>query len=183
MADEKRSKAINLLTTASSHYSTRYSWAQIILHWLVVVLVIGQYATSGAILRTHSVSVGGLAPSRSDLFWHVVHNRAGLLIFAILCLRIALRFWQSAPAPLASTPPVQQKIAQFVHAGLYLVLGLQAFTGAVATYFWWPISIVHVILFKVFLALVAVHIAAALWHQFKLQDGIFWRITGFWPPK
>ncbi len=156
----------------------RYSWSQIGLHWLVVALVILQYATSGAISRTHSVSMGGLAPSRSDLFWHVVHNRVGLLIFLLLCIRIALRLWHGAPSPLANTPPVQQKIAQFVHAGLYLVLGLQAFTGAVATYFWWPISIAHVILFKVFLGLAALHIAAAIWHQLKLKDGILWRITG-----
>jgi cytochrome b561 len=157
---------------------TRYSWAQISLHWLVVALVMLQYATSGAILRTHSVSMSGLAPSRSDLFWHVVHNRVGLLIFLVLCIRIALRFWQGTPSPLANTPPMQQKIAQFVHAGLYIVLGLQAFTGAVATYFWWPISIAHVILFKVFLGLVALHIAAAIWHQLRLKDGILWRITG-----
>ena len=157
---------------------TRYSWAQIILHWLVVALVILQYATSGAILRTHSVSMSGLAPSRSDLFWHVVHNRAGLLIFLVLCMRIALRFWQGAPAPLTSTSPNQQKLAYAVHACLYLVLGLQAFTGAVATYFWWPISTAHVILFKVFLGLITLHIAAAIWHQFALKDGILWRITG-----
>jgi cytochrome b561 len=156
----------------------RYSWAQIILHWLAVVLVVLQYATSGAILRTHSVSISGLAPSRSDLFWHMVHNRVGLLIFLVLCIRIALRFWQGTPSPLVNTPPMQQKIAQFVHASLYLVLGLQAFTGAVATYFWWPISIAHVILFKIFLGLVTLHIAAAIWHQFKLKDGILWRITG-----
>ncbi len=49
--------------------ANRYSVAQIVLHWLVVVLVILQYAASGAILRTHSVAMGGLAPSRSDLSW------------------------------------------------------------------------------------------------------------------
>jgi cytochrome b561 len=156
----------------------RYSWAQIILHWLVVVLVVLQYATSGAILRTHSVSISGLAPSRSDLFWHVVHNRAGLLIFLVLCIRIALRLWQGVPAPTSTTTAFQQKFAQFVHAGLYLVLGLQAFTGAVATYFWWPISVAHVLPFKVFLSLVTLHIAGAIWHQFTLKDGILWRITG-----
>lgn len=174
VADKKCATTMNSETIAR----TRYSWAQISLHWLVVALVILQYATSGAILRTHSVSISGLAPARSDLFWHVVHNRVGLLIFLVLCMRIALRFWQGEPAQQTSTSLTQQKVARFVHAGLYLVLGLQAFTGAVATYFWWPISIAHVFLFKVFLGLVTLHIAAAIWHQFKLKDGILWRITG-----
>jgi cytochrome b561 len=43
---------------------------------------------------------------------------------------------------------------------------------AVATYFWWPISAVHVILFKVLLALVTIHVAAALWHAFVRKDAV-----------
>jgi cytochrome b561 len=57
-------------------------------------------------------------------------------------------------------------------------LGLQAVTGTVATYFWWPASVAHRALFWVFAALVALHAAAAIWHQFGLKDGLLWRITG-----
>lgn len=147
-----------------------YSRWQVGLHWLVVVLVALQYATSGSIGRTHDVSMSGLSPDKSDLFWHVVHNRVGLLIFAIMALRLCLRFWHGVPAGVTNMSSLQKKAAHLVHTLLYVTLMVQAFTGAVATYLWWPISVVHRNLFYVFAALVAVHILAAFWHHFMLKD-------------
>ena len=52
----------------------------------------------------------------------------------------------------------------------------EGITGAVASYFWWPISAAHVILFKVLLALVTIHVAAALWHEFVRKDAVIHRM-------
>jgi cytochrome b561 len=113
-----------------------YSRLQISFHWLIVVLVIVQYATSGSIARTHSVSISGLAPDPSDLFWHTVHNRNGLLIFALMALRLVIRFWRGVPQQVTGTSPVQKKVASAMHYLLYATLMCQAFTGAVASYVW-----------------------------------------------
>ncbi len=156
----------------------RYGAPQIALHWLIVLLVISQYATSGSIVRTHKVGMAGLAPSKSDLFLHTVHNRAGLLIFCLLAALFGLRLLKGAPPSANARNSWQEKLSKLVHFGLYGLLGLQAFTGAVATYFWWPISTAHRYLFWAFFALVVVHAAAALWHQLMLKDGLLWRITG-----
>jgi cytochrome b561 len=153
-----------------------YSRTQIALHWLIVVLVIVQYATSGSIARTHTVSMSGLSPNKSDLFWHVVHNRCGLVIFALMALRLVIRLFNGVPKPINSTPLMQAKIANIVHLALYATLMCQAFTGAVASYIWWPMSNVHEILFYVFASLVAVHISAAFWHHFVLKDGTMRRM-------
>ena len=114
--------------------------------------------------------MSGFAPNPSDLFWHVVHNRNGLLIFAIMALRLAIRYWRGVPKPVEGTPARQAKAANVVHHLLYATLMLQAFTGAVASYIWWPISLVHQNLFYVFAGLVAVHISAAFWHHFITKD-------------
>jgi cytochrome b561 len=81
----------------SPRAAQRYSGPQILLHWLLVLLVISQYATSGPIARTHHVGAAGLAPSKSDLFLHMLHNRFGLLIFCLLAALVGLRLLTGAP--------------------------------------------------------------------------------------
>jgi cytochrome b561 len=58
----------------------------------------------------------------------------------------------------------------------YAVLITEGTTGAVASYLWWPISAAHVILFKVLLALVTIHVAAALWHELVRKDAVMRRM-------
>ncbi len=154
----------------------RYHFAQVILHWLVVFAVFIQYATSGAIARTHSPSLAGLAPSKADLFLHSVHNRCGLLILLLLSVRLAFRLIYGVPAPVSVQSDVQIRIAGIVHWLLYATLLVQAMTGAVAAYVWWPASAIHKPLFYIFAFLAALHIFAAFYHHFKLRDDTLLRM-------
>ena len=140
-----------------------YNRTQIGLHWLVAALVLEQYATSGAITRTHQMRTIGQPISASDLTLHMLHNRLGLLIVTLMGLRLLVRWWRGAPAPLPDQGTLVAKLANAAHWAFYVLLIAQGLTGAIATYFWWPISAVHVLLFKVFLVLLVVHIGAALW--------------------
>jgi cytochrome b561 len=153
-----------------------YSHTQIGLHWVVAALVLGQYATSGAITRTHQVRMIGQKISASDLTLHILRNRLGLLIVALMGLRLLVRWRQGAPAPLSDQRSWEARLASAAHWGFYALLIEQGVTGAVATYFWWPISAAHVVLFKVFLALLVVHVAAALWRTFVKRDGTLARM-------
>ena len=152
-----------------------YTRTQVLLHWTVAALVAGQYATSGAITRTHGMHMIGWKPSPADMVLHTLHNRAGLAIIALMLVRLALRLWVGAPLPGAAGERLT-RLAQVAHAAFYAVLISEGLTGAVASYLWWPISAVHVILFKILLALVAVHVAANLWHSLVLGDGTFGRM-------
>jgi cytochrome b561 len=163
------------LTPLSSR-PARYSWTQIGLHWLVAALVLAQYATSGAIVRTHQMRPLGQQANPTDLFLHTVHNRVGLLIVVAMALRLAVRLWRGAPAPLTDPDGWTARLARTAHWAFYAILIAQGITGAIATYFWWPISAVHVFLFKILLGLLGVHIAAALWHGFVRRDDTLMRM-------
>lgn len=147
--------------------SRRYRPIQVALHWLVAVLVIEQYATSGAIKRTHAAMIAGQPPDPTDLLLHTIHNRAGMAITGLMALRLLLR-WRTGPTWRAQT--FAARAAASAHAAFYGLIVAQGATGFIAAYFWWPISAAHVILFKALLALIAVHILAALWHHFARRD-------------
>ena len=158
--------------------ASSYTRTQIALHWIVAALVLGQYATSGAITRTHQVRMIGQHISSSDLTLHMLHNRFGLLIVALMGFRLLVRWRRGVPPPLQDRGTWAARLAGAAHWGFYALLVAQGVTGAIATYFWWPISAAHVVLFKVFLALLVVHVAAALWRAVVKRDGAMARIVG-----
>jgi cytochrome b561 len=156
----------------------RHGMAQIILHWAVVLLVLEQYVTSAAILRTHAYRPLGRGPDPFDLTLHAVHTRAGLLIFGLVALRLLLRVILGAPEWSRPLPPWRKRLSAGVQFGLYAVLLAEAATGAVASYVWWPMSVAHKALFWALAALVTVHLAgAALSFGARPRETLF-RITG-----
>jgi cytochrome b561 len=61
--------------------------------------------------------------------------------------------------------------------GCYLILFAQATTGAIASYLFWPVSVVHGVLSKVLLGLIVLHaLAATSWHFFIERDGVMERM-------
>lgn len=153
-----------------------YTRTQITLHWLVAGLVLAQYATSGAVVRTHRIHLIGQRTSATDLVLYTLHNRVGLAIVALMFVRLGLRLWVGAPAFGDAAGIFAARIAQGVHFAFYAVLIAEGIAGAVATYFWWPISAAHVILFKILLVLVTIHVTAAFWHHFVRRDAVIHRM-------
>jgi cytochrome b561 len=155
--------------------ANRYHPIQVALHWLIVALVIVQYGTSGAIVRTHEAVAAGDKPTPADLLMHVVHNRSGLLILMLMSARLVVWAWIRYRFG-ANERPAVSRAATLGHAALYALIIAQGLTGAIATYFWWPISAVHVVLFKLIVVAVAGHIAMAFWHEFIRKDGTLRRM-------
>lgn len=156
----------------------RYSLVQIALHWLVVLLVIEQYWTSGAILRTHADRPLGQRPDPVDLTLHSVHTRVGLLIFVLVTARLLLRLIMGAPDWLTPIPVWRRRLSLAAQYSLYVVLLAQAATGAVATYLWWPASVAHKGLFFVLLVLLLAHLAGAAWSFATRPQETLFRVTG-----
>lgn len=158
--------------------SVTYRPVQIVLHWLVVALVVFQYTTSDAIVRTHEAAAAGLPPDPTDLSLHSAHTMVGAAIVAAMMLRLGLRWWFGTGR--RKSVLWQERLAKAVHLSFYAVLIGQGFAGFVASYLWWPASVVHKVLFIVLVGLVAGHAAMALWHQLVTRDGtlrrmLWWR--------
>jgi cytochrome b561 len=148
------------------------------LHWAVAVLVVEQYATSSAVLRVHAYRPLGRAADPFDLTLHAVHARAGLLVLALVATRLLLRLVWGAPGWSPPLPPWRSRLASSVQYALYAVPLGQVLTGAVAIYFWWPISSLHKALFWALAALLALHLGgAAVSFLTRPQETLF-RITG-----
>jgi len=156
----------------------RYSFAQIALHWLIALLIVEQYVTSAAILRTHAYHPLGKRPDPFDLTLHAAHTRIGLAIFGLVVLRLAFRWVWGAPAWRDSLPLWRVRLSRAVQYALYLVLLGEAAAGAVASYLWWPMSAVHVALFWALVALVALHLGGALLSFAARPRETLYRITG-----
>jgi cytochrome b561 len=107
----------------------RYGLAQIVLHWVVVLLVAEQSATSGAMLRIHAYRPLGKAPDPFDLTLNLVHARVGLLMFVLVALRLVLRVIRRAPEWLRPLPPWRRRVSASVQYALYATLLGQAATG------------------------------------------------------
>lgn len=153
-----------------------YHGYQVALHWVIALLVLVQYATGGSIERTHSAAHHGLAPDRVDHILHAVHNRAGLLILGLMVVRLAVRSLKGAPPPPFPESDWRFRLTRATHVGFYLILLTQGLTGATASYLFWPASVVHVALSKILLLLIALHIAAAMWHFLIKRDGVLERM-------
>lgn len=144
----------------SSRTMHSYTQLQIVLHWLVVILIAGQWFTSKAIPRTHDPV---LAPSKIDLLQHMVHNYAGMVIGALMAIRLGLRVLNPRHDG-TGLRPWQTKAASTVHWALYLSVLGQASTGFISSYLWQGAVPFHQMFWNLTLSLVCLHIAAAVYH-------------------
>ena len=82
-----------------------------------------------------------------------------------------------APPPPESEPAPLRLAAHLGHMALYALMVLMPVSGAVA---WFgtveAAAEVHEAMKPAMLILVLVHVAAALWHQFWLKDGLMLRM-------
>lgn len=163
----------------TKHDPHSYHWCQVALHWLVALLVAVQYATSGSIGRTHDAAAQSLKPEPFDLTLHAVHNRVGLVILGLMLVRLAMRLLVGVPDPHGLKLDWRFRLARATHVGFYVILLAQASTGAIASYLFWPVSAVHVVLSNVLLALIALHASAAFWHFLIARDGAMERMLTF----
>lgn len=154
---------------------TYYSRLQIGVHWAVVGMIAVQWATSGAIPRTHNPL---LPAAPVDLLLHMVHNYNGIAIGCLVLARIALRLSRGTDGGLARRTPMELA-ALAVHWGIYASLAAQAATGFIASYLWGPAAGIHNAIWNVTLVLIALHVTAAAWHGFR-RDGVVGRMLPLW---
>jgi cytochrome b561 len=160
------------------------------LHWLVAALVTAQFTLGWTMppIGRNTLPVG-------LIFWHA---SIGMLLLAVVLIRLAWRF--AHPVALLGGVPVWQNwIARVTHGLLYAALVVQLLLGwANASARAWKLDLfgavpmpwilpaaspvgmksgdIHNIFAWVVLGLIALHVAAALYHHFVLRDRVLRRM-------
>jgi cytochrome b561 len=152
-----------------------YSTTQIALHWIVAVLIIGQLTFNLPIGRAfRTLRETGVAEYNVMVLGHI---GAGVLVLIFAIWRLSLRLRRGVPEPSHAGPPVLERAATLGHWLFYALMigapvtGLAAWFGGIES-----AAELHELAKPVFVVLIAVHVVAALWHQFWLKDGLIRRM-------
>jgi cytochrome b561 len=171
--------------------SQAYSSPAILLHWLLAALIIGTWCFG---VYMHELP---FSPMRVKQFnWH---KWAGITILGLSALRLLWRLTHTPPALPSHMPTWQQRLSHITHIALYILFfatplagwayssaaGFQVVLyGVIPLPDWVPVSkdladtlkALHKFCAMSLAALVLLHIAAALKHQFFDRDGLLRRM-------
>ena len=170
----------------------RYTRTAIVLHWLILALLVAQFA------------VGWTMPhiDRNTPVTTLIslHFSIGVLILGLIVVRLVWRIIHGEPAPEAGIPPWQVRSARVIHWLLYLLLLVVPLLGWInASYRGMPITFfglvhvpqligthttgwgwtgdIHTLVAEYgILPLVGLHVAAALYHYFVRRDRVLQRM-------
>lgn len=151
-----------------------YDRVSIWLHWLIAAAMAIQFATGWL----WGIYERGSEP-RFILFR--IHIVVGSVIFALALIRISWRLTHKAPPPPAGMSRATFIASKAAHGLLYLaiivqpLLGLLTITAFGKSIGRWPRDL-HMILVNVIAAIILIHVAAAIWHQFVRRDNLMRRM-------
>jgi cytochrome b561 len=152
-----------------------YSLSQIWLHWGMAALIVAQFVFHEAIVAAwEALEKGQTADITLVVRAHVI---GGIVILALVVWRLILRFKRGAPALPQKEHPALKGIAHLTHWSLYALMIIMPLTG-LATWFGGNeiADFIHTTLKLPLLALVLLHVAAALYQQFVLRTGLITRM-------
>lgn len=162
------------------------------LHWTIALLVL--------VMAAIGLSLDEL-PRSPKWFWvYDLHKSIGLLVLSLVVLRLAWRLFAGAPPPVAGLPRIQRIAAGATHWLLYILLLAMPLSGwlydsasGLRPLRWFgqfavPKLVapdealaggfhdVHETLFIILVAVVLLHVAAALWHHVFRGDATLARM-------
>lgn len=175
----------------SSTLPTRYSRYSVLLHWLMLAVI----ALAVFFVETRIFFERG-TPERA--FFRAAHFSMGLLVLALVAVRLVARLRGGTPPIVPAPPPLQRALSHAVHALLYLLMFGMPLAG------WFILSLRgdpipffglqlpplaapdedlakfirgwHGDIGRVFYGLIGLHAAAALFHHYKLGDNTLRRM-------
>ncbi|MBO6716820.1 MAG: cytochrome b/b6 domain-containing protein [Rhizobiaceae bacterium] len=154
-----------------------YSGLQIALHWAVVLLIVFQFLAHEGMEHANDAFQRGQAPGETDLLMANTHVVAGLLVLLLALARLWLRFTRGVPALPENEHPLLRFAAQTTHFLIYAAIIVMPLSGLAAWYFGiGQAGDVHETVFKLLLALIALHVAGALYQHFMLKTDVLRRM-------
>ena len=154
---------------------TGYSALQISLHWVIAALVFFQLVFGESMTTVVDAAEEGTAVSPTDQFLATAHYWVGISILAFVALRLIVRLASGAPKPTGAASWMTFA-ATAAHWAFYLLLVAVPTTGLLAIYVSDEFGDIHALAKPVFIGLIALHAAGALFHQFFLKDGTLRRM-------
>jgi cytochrome b561 len=168
---------------------SRYHPAVVALHWALAALIIADL-TIGTLVLRH-------IPNDSAMKLEALraHMSGGLLILTLMLARLGVRATAAAPAEAPTGSSLLDRVAWLSHRMLYvavfgmagsgLIMALQAHVpdvvffgrGKLPASFWeFSLRGVHYFFARLLMALIALHIAGALYHTFIRRDHLLRRM-------
>ena len=152
-----------------------YSSAQIGLHWIIALLIALQFLFNEPMGEAFDSVMRGTVPPFSWAVW--AHIAGGVAILALVLWRVALRRSRGAPPPPEGEGTLLGRAATLGHWALYALMVLAPATGLAAWYGGIEAAAeLHELFKPLLIILVAVHVLAALFHQFVLKDNLLARM-------
>jgi cytochrome b561 len=181
------------MVVATMTTDASYTRTAIALHWLAALLIVANL--------TLGVSMVGLELSPLKLRLFSYHKWIGITVFIVASLRLAWRQFHPPPPPVAM-PEWQRRAAAATHATLYLLMFVipvsgwiySSATGVSVVYLGLVplpnlvpkdkalaavLKIVHVTLNVGLVALVTLHVSAAVKHHWADRDAVLSRMLPF----
>ena len=111
-----------------------YSRAARIIHWVMAFIMITMII-AGIWMATGDLWGGKFPAFRGQLYDY--HRGMGFVLLILVVVRIIIKYRSTPPSPLPSSiPPLQQKIAHYMHLVLYAALIFHPLLGWYATNAW-----------------------------------------------
>jgi len=168
--------------------SDQYGTVAVLIHWVSAVLII--------ILIVSGFRAAGTVDPAAKAVILRAHVPIAIAVLTLTLLRIVWWFgFDQKPDPVAGAPRWQERTAWVVHVLFYVVIlgmiasgiGMIALSGAAPLIFggesaplpdFWKYSprLPHAIGARLLIALLMLHVGAALYHHFVRRDGLLWRM-------
>jgi cytochrome b561 len=169
----------------------RFGWVSRTIHWAMAAGILGMLALGRYITR--------MEPSLDRLWLYGFHKSVGLVILALVVVRVVWHRISPPPAPLGGVAAWQLRLARGAHLTLYalmLAVPVTGWVGSAATgidVLWFGVTLpriapvsevwsevafaLHEVLTTALIALVFLHVAGALWRAFGHRDGTLRRMV------
>ena len=185
--------------------ATRWNRGARVLHWLTVLLILVQIPLGFWMVEVYEAYTETYADDTWVMRTSMAHHTLGFIVLAVACFRLTWRFTHQAPGLPVSLIAYQRALARMTHAVLYLLLfiyplsgwaSLSAYEGEFPIFFFGWESVprivpqaaegatltyelfaeVHRACWKLGAAILLLHVAGALWHEFVARDGVLRRM-------
>ena len=153
-----------------------YRPVQKILHWVVVLGLMFQFANNESIVRVNEANNSGAIPDGPDTYFAWLHVGVGSVILISVLARLYFRHRYGVPGHAPGTSAQQAKTADLMHRALYVLLLCMVVTGMITWNGIAPLGQVHFIINVILIFLVLGHAGAALYNQFITKDGTLSRM-------
>lgn len=170
---------------------TKYTVPAQLLHWLVAILVVTQFALVW--------SADALPRGETRSLLMTLHKSVGMTVLMLAIIRVTWRFLHTPPAFPATMNAAETVLARVTHWGLYVLIFLMPLSGWLLTttagrsveWFWlfsFPdlmakdralheaFESAHVFMSWILLSLAVLHVFAVLWHLQVKKDNLIRRM-------